>query len=52
MTRAGIPRPVLKRLKRHPLVGGATEVIVDAVQYVATMLVVIVLLGQAAGLAL
>lgn len=42
---------MLKRLQRYPLLVGAGEVLVDAVRYVAIMLVVIVLLGQAVGLA-
>ena len=42
---------MLKRLQRHPLLANAAEVLVDAVRYVAILLVMIVLLGHAAGLA-
>jgi hypothetical protein len=42
---------MLKALRHHPLLVGTAEVLVDAARYVAIVLVVIVLLGQAAKLA-
>jgi hypothetical protein len=42
---------MLKALRHHPLLVGTAEVLADAVRYVAIVLVVIVLLGQAAKLA-
>jgi hypothetical protein len=43
---------MLKALRRNPLLVGAVEVLADAVRYIAVMLIVIVLLGQVAELAL
>ena len=37
---------MLKPLRHHPLLVGTAEVLVDAVRYVAIMLVVLLLLGQ------
>jgi hypothetical protein len=37
---------MLKALRQHPLLVGMTEVLVDAVRYVAIVLVVLVVLGQ------
>jgi hypothetical protein len=42
---------MLRRLPQHHLMRGCAELFVDAARYVAFMLVVIVLLGQAAKLA-
>jgi hypothetical protein len=42
---------MLRRLQRHPLLVGGVEMIVNAMRYLAIMLVVVMLLGQAAGLA-
>ena len=42
---------MLRRLPQHYLVRGCAELLADAVRYVAIVLVVIVLLGQAAKLA-
>jgi hypothetical protein len=44
-------RFMLKALRQHPLLVGTTEVLVDAVRYVAIVLVVLLLLGQLAKLA-
>ena len=43
---------MLKVLRRHPLLIGAAEVMSDAIRYVAVMLVMLVLLGQLAKVAL
>ena len=43
---------MLGRLRRHPVLVGAAGVLADAVRYLALMLLVILLLGQAAGLVL
>jgi hypothetical protein len=43
---------MLKKLQQHPLLAGANEVLVDAARYVAIMMVLIVLFGQLAKLAL
>ena len=37
---------MLKTLRQHPLLVGTGEVLVDAVRYVAIVLVVLVVLGQ------
>ena len=42
---------MLRALRRHPLVRGCLEVVVDAALYLAALLVVLVLLGQLARLA-
>ena len=42
---------MLKALRGHPLLVGTAEVIVDAVRYIAAMLIVLVLLGQFAKVA-
>ena len=41
---------MLRRLRWHALMVGTTEVLADVVRYVASMLVVIILLGQLARL--
>ena len=43
---------MLRALRQHPLLTGTTEVLADAVRYVAIMLVVLLLLGQFAKVAL
>ena len=43
---------MLKVRRRHPLLIGAAEVMSDAIRYVAVMLVVLLLLGQLANVAL
>jgi hypothetical protein len=43
---------MLKALRGHPLLVGTAEVLADAFRYVAVMLVVLLLLGQLANLAL
>ena len=43
---------MLKALRRHPLLVGATEVMLDATRYVAIVLVMLLLLGQLAQVAL
>ena len=43
---------MLKALRHHPLMVGTVEVLVDAARYVAIMLVVFLLLGQLAKVAL
>ena len=43
---------MLKALRHHPLMVGTTEVLAAAARYVAIMLVLIVLLGQLAKVAL
>jgi hypothetical protein len=43
---------MLKALSHHPLVVGTAEVLVDAARYVAVVLVVLLLLGQLANVAL
>jgi hypothetical protein len=43
---------VLRTLLRRPLLVGTTEVLVDTVRYVAIVLVVLLLLGQLAKVAL
>ena len=43
---------MLKALSHHPLIVGMVEVLVDAVRYVAIVLVMLVLLGQLAKVAL
>jgi hypothetical protein len=42
---------MLRALRRHPLLVGTTEVLVDAVCYVAVVLVVLMVLAQLARLA-
>jgi hypothetical protein len=42
---------MLKALRQHPLLIGMAEVLVDAVHYIAVMLIVLLLLGQFAKLA-
>jgi hypothetical protein len=42
---------MLRTLRRHPLVVGTVEVLVDAVRYVAAVLFLLVALAQAARLA-
>jgi hypothetical protein len=43
---------MLKALRHHPLMVGTAEVLADATRYVAVMLVVLLLLGQLAKVAL
>jgi hypothetical protein len=43
---------MLKALRHHPVMVGTLEVLVDAVRYVAIVLVVLLLLGQLANFAL
>jgi len=43
---------MLKALRHHPLLFGTTEVLIDAVRYVAIVLVVLLLVGQLAKVAL
>jgi hypothetical protein len=43
---------MLKALRHHPLMVGTAELLVDAVRYVAIVLVMLVLLGQLAKVAL
>jgi hypothetical protein len=43
---------MLKALSHHPLLVGTTELLVDAVRYVAIMLIMLLLLGQLAKVAL
>jgi hypothetical protein len=43
---------MLKALRRHPLVRGLAEVLVDAVLYVGIMLIAILVFGQLATLVL
>ena len=43
---------MLKALRHHPLLAGTAEMLVDAVRYIAVVLVVLVLLGQLAKVAL
>ena len=43
---------MLKALRHHPLLVGTTEVLGDAVRYVAIVLVVLLLVGQLAKVAL
>ena len=43
---------MLKALRRHPLLVGMTEVLADAVRYVAIVLGALVLLGQLVKVAL
>ena len=45
-------RSMLKALRDHPLLVGTAEVLVDAARYVAIMLVMLLLLGQLAKVAL
>jgi len=45
-------RFMLKALQHHPLLGGAVGMLADAASYVAIMLVVLLLLGQLARVAL
>ena len=40
-----------RTLRRHPLLVGMAEVLTDAVQYVAIVLVTLLLLGQVVGFA-
>jgi hypothetical protein len=42
---------MLRALRRHPLLVGTAEVLVDAGRYVAILLVVLMVLAQAAKLA-
>jgi hypothetical protein len=41
---------MLRKLQRHPLLAGAGEVLLDAVRYVAIIIVLVVLLGYIARL--
>jgi hypothetical protein len=43
---------MLKALRHHPLLVGTAEVLVDAARYVAIVLVVLLLVGQLAKVAL
>jgi hypothetical protein len=43
---------MLKALRQHPLMVGTAEVLLDAARYVTIVLIVIVLLGQLAKVAL
>ena len=43
---------MLKALRHHPLLAGTAEMLVDATRYVAIVLVVLLLVGQLAKLAL
>ena len=43
---------MLKALRHHPLLVGTAEVLADAARYVAIVLVVLLLLGQLAKVAL
>ena len=43
---------MLKALRHHPLMVSTAEVLVDAARYVAIMLVMLLLLGQLAKIAL
>jgi hypothetical protein len=43
---------MLKALRHHPLMVGTVEVLVDATRYVTIMLIVLLLLGQLARIAL
>jgi hypothetical protein len=45
-------RFMLKALRHHPLMVGTVEVLVDATRYVTIMLIVLLLLGQLARIAL
>jgi hypothetical protein len=42
---------MLRKLQQHPLLEGAGEVLTDAVRYVTVMVVLVVLLGYVASLA-
>jgi hypothetical protein len=43
---------MLKALRQHPLLVGMVEVLVDAARYVAIVLLMLLLLGQLANVAL
>ena len=43
---------MLKALRHHPLLAGTAEVLVDATRYVAVVLLVLLMLGQLARVAL
>ena len=43
---------MLKALRHHPLLAGTTEVLVDAARYVGIVLVMLLLLGHLAKVAL
>ena len=43
---------MLRKLQQHPLLAGAGEVLLDAVRYVAIIIVLVALLDYIAGLAL
>jgi hypothetical protein len=43
---------MLRALRRHPLLVGTAEVMADAIRYVAIVLVLLLLLGQLAKVAL
>ena len=43
---------MLKALRQHPLLVGTAEVLLDAVRYVTIVLLMLLLLGQAAKVAL
>jgi hypothetical protein len=43
---------MLKALRHHPLVAGTAEVLVDAARYVTVVLLVLLLMGQLAEVAL
>jgi len=43
---------MLKALRHHPLLAGTSEVLVDAVRYVAIVMIVLLLGGQLAKVAL
>jgi hypothetical protein len=42
---------MLRKLQQHPLLAGVGKVLVDAVRYVAVLIVLVVLLGYLARLA-
>jgi hypothetical protein len=42
---------MLRALRRHAVLVGTTELLIDAIRYVAVMLIVLLLLGQFAKLA-
>jgi hypothetical protein len=42
---------MLKVLRRHPLLVGTTELLIDAARYIAIVLVMLLLLGQLARVA-
>jgi hypothetical protein len=42
---------MLRKLRRQPLLAGAGEVLLDAIRYMAIIIVLVVVLGYIAGLA-